>query len=190
MIPADPIDAALAARALAGEQAGFSGLMARHRDAVYRLARLHAGEADAPDMVQASFIAAFDQLHRYDAGRPFRAWLLRIALNKCRDRARRRAVRAFFHRARPIDEAAEVADGAPPQDRLAADRQLLARTAAALAALPAALKEPLILCAVEGMGQEEAAALMGISAKAVEMRLYRARAVLRKKTGGLGDGDA
>jgi len=182
---ADPTDANLATRALAGDEAGYAGLMARHREAVYRLARAHGGENDAMDIVQSSFIAAFDALRRYDSAKPFRPWLLRIALNKCRDRARRNAVRAFFLRARPMDEALDIADPAPAIDRQAADRQMLARAMAALSDLPASLKEPLILCAIEGMMQEETAALLGLSTKAVEMRLYRARAALRKKMGGV-----
>src|SRR3546814_12911889 len=71
----------------------YAGLMARHREAVYRLARAHGGENDAMDIVQASFIAAFDALRRYDSAKPFRPWLLRIALNKCRDRADRKSTR-------------------------------------------------------------------------------------------------
>ena len=54
-------DAGLAARALAGEQAAYSVLMRRHRDAIYRLARAHVGgDADAAlDVVQETFVAAF-----------------------------------------------------------------------------------------------------------------------------------
>lgn len=189
MPPTDPDDAALVARALSGDQSGYVGLMARHRDAVYRLARAHAGEADALDVTQASFIAAFDALGRYDVALPFRPWLMRIAMNKCRDRARRRAVRAFFTRARPIDEAFAVADSAPSPEQQAGDRHMLKLTENAVASLPSALKEALILCAIEGMAQEDAARLLGISPKAVEMRLYRARAALRTKMRGtLGDG--
>ena len=45
----------------------------------------------------------------------------------------------------------------------------------AVAALPDALKEPLLLCAMEGLAQDQAATILGISRKAVETRLYRAR---------------
>ncbi len=46
---------------------------------------------------------------------------------------------------------------------------------AAIAALPANLKEPLLLRSIEGLSQAETAALLGISEKAVETRVYRAR---------------
>ena len=100
---------------------------------------------------------------------------MRIALNKCHDWARRRAVRRFFAFARPLEDAFDVADSAPGPEAALASAAEVARIQQAIAALPAALKEPLILCSIEGMEQEAAAALLGISRKAVETRIYRAR---------------
>ncbi|MEE4451047.1 RNA polymerase sigma factor [Novosphingobium resinovorum] len=169
-------DARAVAAALAGAQAGFDALMHAHREAVFRMVRGHLGnEADALDVTQDSFVAAFLALGRYDSARSFRAWLLRIALNKCRDWARRRAVRRLLAFALPMEEAAGVADEAPGPEALLASRQEVARINAAIAALPDALKEPLLLCAVEGLPQDEAAAILGIGRKAVETRIYRAR---------------
>src|SRR3546814_2856221 len=71
--------------------------MRRHRGSVFRLLRSNVGDADAAvDLTQQSFIAAFSALHSYDGERPFRLWISRIAINKARDWARRRAVRRFF----------------------------------------------------------------------------------------------
>jgi RNA polymerase sigma factor (sigma-70 family) len=61
-----------------------------------------------------------------------------------------------------------------------ADRQALAITMRAIANLPASLKEPLVLRTIEGMSQAETAQILGISEKAVEMRVYRARQKLEK----------
>ena len=56
----EPDDRALAALALAGRQDAYGALMRRHRDAVWRLARGHVGDADeALDITQESFVAAF-----------------------------------------------------------------------------------------------------------------------------------
>lgn len=169
-------DADLVAMALAGKQAGFSQLLERNRDAVFRLVRHHLGDdAEALDVTQESFIAAFAALHRFDSARPFKSWLLRIALNKCRDWGRRRKVRQFFTWARPIEEAHDLADSAPDPEAALASSAEVARIRKALISLPASLKDPLILCALEGHSQEDAAALLGISRKAVELRIYRAR---------------
>lgn len=175
-------DGELAALALAGRQAAYGELMNRHRDGVYRLARGHTGDSDAAlDLTQQSFVAAFSALSAYDGARPFKFWISRIAINKCRDWARRRAVRRFLSFAIPIDEAHDIADPAASAETVLADRDELRRTMAAIAGLPASLKDTLILRTIEGMTQAEAALVLGVSEKAVETRLYRARAKLEEK---------
>ncbi|MEH3048663.1 RNA polymerase sigma factor [Sphingomonas adhaesiva] len=170
-------DADLAARALAGHQPAYTALMRRHREGIYRLARSHAGgDADAAlDIVQETFVAAFAALHRYDAARPFRVWLSRIAINKCRDRARRRAVRRFFSFARPLEEAVDALDAAPGPEETVRSAQEVRRIERAVAALPDPLKEVLLLRTIEQLSQAETAQALGLTEKAVETRLYRAR---------------
>ncbi|WP_375196865.1 RNA polymerase sigma factor [Sphingobium sp.] len=169
-------DPELAALALAGQQSAYAELMRRHRDAVFRLARGHAGDAtEALDITQETFISAFAALARYDGARPFRLWIARIAINKCHDWARRRAVRRFFAFARPMEEAGAVADSAPSPEEAAHSQAELRRINAAIAGLPGNLKDVLVLRAIEGASQAEAAQILGISEKAVETRLYRAR---------------
>ena len=180
----DCSDGELAALALAGRQAAYRELLARHRDAVFRLVRATIGDAtEAIDVTQEAFISAFAALKRYDPDRPFIAWLKRIALNKCRDWARRRAVRAFFTRAVPLDDALSIADDAALADTQAADRAELALVSAAMTRLPARLREVLLLRAVDGLSQAEAADILGVSEKAIETRLYRARARLEEMLG-------
>lgn len=169
-------DARLALAAMAGNQTAYAGLMRRHREAVFRFARLHSGdESEALDITQEAFIAAFAALRRFDPERPFRAWILRIALNKCRDWGRRRRVRRLLTFARPIDEAAMIADSAPDPEAALQSAAAVAHIHRAIQDLPANLKEPLILCSIEGMGQDEAAVLLGVSRKSIETRIYRAR---------------
>jgi len=175
----DPDDYSLAARALAGQQSAYGALMARHRDAVYRLARGHVGDGDeALDITQESFVAAFAALARYDGARPFRAWIARIALNKCRDWARRRAVRRLFAFAKPLDDAFSIAAPDATPEEAAHSQREVARINAAIASLPANLKDVILLRTIEQMSQAEAAQVLGVTEKAVETRLYRARAKL------------
>ena len=176
-------DGELAAQALAGRQAAYRVLMDRHRAAAFRLARHHCGHDDAAlDVTQQSFIAAFAALARFDPSRPFAHWLARIVINKSHDWARRRKVRRFLAHALPLEEvhavADTVADTAPDAEALAADRQELGRVMAAIAALPARLKDVLVLRTIEGLSQAETSGILGVSEKAVETRLYRARAKL------------
>jgi RNA polymerase sigma factor (sigma-70 family) len=172
----DTQDGALAASALAGKEEAYRALMERHRAAIYRLIYAQIDDATAAlDITQDSFIAAFANLHRYDRARPFRFWIIRIALNKCKDWRRRRTVRSFFSRALPIEEGVHVADHSPDPEAELAGRQELARTRRAIDALPDNLRSVLLLRTIEGMSQGETATLLGISEKAVETRLYRAR---------------
>ena len=170
-------DGELAMLSLAGRQTAFAQIMHRHQAAIYRLVRGFVGDADESlDLTQETFIAAHRALSRYDVDRSLRTWLSAIALNKCRDWRRKRAVRQFLSFAMPIGREAE----AVPEDRSAiedavADRQELDRVTRAIAALPTTLKEPLVLRTIEGMSQTETALILDISEKAVETRLYRAR---------------
>ncbi|MBB5987086.1 sigma-70 family RNA polymerase sigma factor [Sphingobium lignivorans] len=178
-------DGELASLALGKRQAAYSEIMRRHQDSVFRLLRSLTGDGDAAiDLTQQTFIAAFNALARYDGERSFRAWIMKIAVNKARDWSRRRAVRRFFTFARPIEEGLDVVDPAPRSDVLLAGRRELARTMAAIAALPAGLKDVLVLRTIEGLSETETAQTLGISNKAVETRLYRARRKLEEKLRG------
>lgn len=178
-------DGELATLSIAGRQAAFAEIVRRYRQPIFRLARAFVGEVDeALDLVQETFVAAHQALARYDPQRPMRAWLSTIAVNKCRDWARKRAVRRFFSFAAPLDEQAEIiADDQAAIDDAVADRQELARVTRAISTLPMNLREPLVLRTIEGLSQAETAEVLGISQKAVETRLYRARARLLKKLG-------
>ena len=101
--------------------------------------------------------------------------MTRIALNKCRDWSRRRAVRQLFEFGLSEGLDAAFPDDAPLPDRITGGRAELAAVSRAIADLPTQLKEVLLLRAVDDMSQAETAAILGISEKAVETRLSRAR---------------
>jgi RNA polymerase sigma-70 factor (ECF subfamily) len=185
--PGEQDDAELARRAAAGDEPAFSQLMRRHKGALFAFARRHVGDPEAArDIVQESFVSAWKALGRYDPARPFPTWLRAIALNKCRDRGRRLLVRRLVLGERSIDApgAPDYADRGPDPEAQAERAQRLARLEAAIARLPAQLKEPLILTYLEDYSQQAAADLLGVSVKTVETRVYRAR---KRLTEWLGD---
>lgn len=186
--PAECSDGDLVALSLAGRDDAFAEIVQRHREPIFRLVRGYVGNPEeALDLVQESFISAFKHLDRFDQERPFRSWLARIAINKCRDWARRRAVRRLLLLESWSSETIGlVPDPEPGADQTAADRQELDHLWRAVAALPAPLKETLILRTIEGLSQSETAAALGISEKAVETRLYRARRSLAALRPGAG----
>ncbi|MGF7148418.1 RNA polymerase sigma-70 factor (ECF subfamily) [Sphingomonas zeicaulis] len=176
---ADRSDGELAVLACGGQKAAFGALVMRHKQALHRLvARLIDDEDEAVDIVQEAFIAAHAALPRFDPARPMRAWLARIAVNKARDWRRRRIVRRLISAVLP-DDAIEIPDDVPAIDNAVGDRAELARVNTAIGRLPGNLRETLVLRAIEGLSQAEAAEALGVSEKTVETRLYRARQRLK-----------
>lgn len=176
-------DAALASRAAGGDERAFAELVRRHKEPVYRLLRRYTGDADeAYEAAHEAFIAAWAALGRYDPQRPFLAWLRAIAINKARDRVRRMAFRRLVFGTLSFEESGALGerDRAAPADEAVMDRQDLARLDQAIARLPARLKEALLLTAFDGWSHQQAADILGVSAKSIETRVYRARRILAR----------
>lgn len=176
-------DEDLARRAAAGDERAFTALMRRFKEPAWRFARLHVSDPDeAYDIVQEAFVSAWKNLGHYDPSRRFSTWLFRITLNKCRDRARRRKVRRFFFQAFDLDHAVDRADASVPDPEASLDgRQQTARLEAAITTLPEGLRAAFLLAAVEQRPHQEVAAILGVSPKSVEMRVYRARKQLQAR---------
>lgn len=181
---AEASDNELARRAAAGDDGAFSELVRRHKDGLYRLLRRYTGDPeDAYEAAHEAFIAAWAALHRYDPTRPFGAWLRVIAINKARDRGRRALVRRLLFGSRPLEEseAMDAADPAANPDHALIVRQRTQALDRAIAALPPQLKAPLLLTAFDGFSQQEAGDILGVSAKTIETRIYRARKLLAER---------
>ena len=181
---AEASDNDLARRAAAGDDQAFAALVRRHKESLYRLLRGYTGDPeDAYEAAHEAFIAAWAALGRYDPSRPFGSWLRTIAINKARDRGRRALVRRLLFGSRPLEEseAMDVADPTAAADDDIAARQRRQTLDRAIATLPPQLKEPLLLTALEGLSQQEAGDILGVSAKTVETRVYRARKILAER---------
>jgi RNA polymerase sigma factor CnrH len=167
-------DAELAGAACEGDDAAFSAIMRRHKAWLYHFIRRYvASRDDAYDVLQETFVSAWGALSRYDRERPLEAWLRRIALNKCRDRARRNAVRRAAQQL--LVTMAFGAETIAAPDAQPAPQRALKQLESAVAQLPRPLKESLVLTALEGLSHKQAGDILGISAKTVEMRVYRAK---------------
>lgn len=174
-------DAELAVRAAKGDERAFTALMRIHKGTLFHLVRRLVGYDDAAfDIVQETFVGLWRGIGRYDPALPFGAWARRAAVNKTRDWARRRKVRRFISGLlgdSDID-ADQRPDLSPTPEQQVVDRRELARAEAAIQALPDKLKEPLVLTALEGLSYAEAALILGVTKKAVETRISRARCLL------------
>jgi RNA polymerase sigma factor (sigma-70 family) len=169
-------EAELVVRAQRGDRAAFDILVTRYKDVLYRFIRRYVGQTDdAYDILQNCFVSAWEGLGRFDPARPLLTWLRVIALNKCRDFGRRQKVRRAFLNAFAIEQSTSDLVSTQPAAGAEEDAFRLAKLDHAIAALPTRYKEPLLLTVVNGLSHQEAAEILGITSKAVEMRLYRAR---------------
>lgn len=145
---------------------------------VRRFARaLTGGAADGDDLVQIAMERALRNRDRYQPGTRMDMWLFRIVRNALIDQVRQR-------RRRPeaaLEAAEHVAgdDGAGAAER----RLMLARTLAALDALPIDQREVLALVALDGMSYREAAEALDIPIGTVMSRIARGRAAIAAAVG-------
>ncbi len=180
----DPSDDSLPARARDGDPQAFNRLMRRHAPALIRFLSRQVGSADdAEDIAQNTFIAIHRNLHLYDETRSFVSWMFFIARNKAKDHYRRRAVLRWVGFEDTADE--PVSNTADPE-QIAGDRDQLQRADAFIRQMPEGLRSPLLLSAMDGMSLAQVGEIMGISPKAAEVRVYRARKLLKEQFGGEG----
>lgn len=166
-------DADLVDRLRSGAPGALDEVYRRYRDRIWRfLARLAGNTAEAEDLFQETWLAAARHAHLVREDTSLARWLYTIAHNKYRNGRRDRAADA-----RRWEGVARTAREAHSEDSLAAHVDLGAVNAA-MARLPEAFREVLLLCVCEDLSSADAAAVLGITAEAVRKRLSRARAEL------------
>jgi RNA polymerase sigma-70 factor (ECF subfamily) len=159
-----------------GDRRAFDEIVGRHGPFALRLARrLVVDAALAEDLVQEAMVRAWANAGRFDPVRArFTTWLYRIVVNLCLDQLRK-------VRPQPLPEDFDAPDpSAGALDRIEAAERGAALTKA-LAALPARQRAAVALVYHEGLSGAEAARVLGLTAKAIERLLARARDGLRER---------
>ena len=199
----DATDAALLARAAAGDDAAFAELVAPYQRPVFRHCyRMLGSGADAEDAAQDTLERAWRRLATYDGSGPFGAWLQRIATNICLD-----GLRARRPRIGPVGygppTAAGTMPGPPdpelawvepvsdsdlrvsqdPQDEVVRREEVSLAFVAALQLLAPRQRAALLLHDVLGFTHAEVAEVLQISTIAVNSLLSRARDSVRARAG-------
>jgi RNA polymerase sigma-70 factor (ECF subfamily) len=140
-----------------------------------RLARFPGADHTADDVAQEVCIAVLSALSRYrDEGRPFEAFVYRIAANKVAD-----AQRAFYRSAIPYAEMPDEPETAPGPEELAEQASEAERVRGMLSLLPENLRELLVLRVAVGLSAEETGRALGMTAGAVRVAQHRAMQRLR-----------
>jgi RNA polymerase sigma-70 factor (ECF subfamily) len=176
----EALDLEAVERCIAGDGRAFGRLVERHGPAIHGLClRMVQNRAVAEELAQETFARAYSSLGTFRRDARLKSWLLRIAVNLCRD-----WLKAGQRRETGIpdeDEAGgSIHDPAPDPERRAAGRQELRALEAAIAKLPATYREAFLLKHVEDLSYEEIQNVVGGGIPMLKVRVFRAREMLRK----------
>jgi len=191
-------NAELVRRVKAGDRAAFDELVRRCHGRLYRLARRLLGNVDdAQEVVQETFLAAYEGMARFGDRAAVTTWLYAIAYNKAVDRLKQRTADAWLitgelEEAEVWRRSATVHDltdwRADPEQNLVRE-QLQGILDATLAQVPAVSRAVFELRDQQGLSSREAAEALGLSEGAVRVRLHRVRQLLMAEVRRLTDPD-
>jgi RNA polymerase sigma-70 factor (ECF subfamily) len=173
-----------------GDPEAYRLFVERHSASVYQVAlKLLGDEQEAEDVLQETFMSAFEAVDGFEARSKLSTWLYRIAYNASLMRLRKRKKMTTFSLDFPsLDEAGmelptsrQLVDWSTvPDDELltAEAREEMDR---AIAELPESLRSTFVLRDIQGLSGAETAEVLGITVQAVKTRLHRARLRLRDR---------
>lgn len=174
-------DENLIVRVAQGDIRAFEMLVNRYQKQALRAAqRFVFDRQEAEDLAQEAFLIVFRKAHKYEPKASFKTWFFTILLNLCRNSTKKK---------KPIymDLQASEAEipGSSDPSRYFDKRQLQFVLAKAIHKLPENQRAAFILCHYENFSYAEAARSIGVSVKAVESLLVRAKRTLRTELGWL-----
>jgi RNA polymerase sigma-70 factor, ECF subfamily len=181
----DP-DAQLMLRLKNGEDQVLNELMGRWQQRLVAFIYRYIGqETEALDLAQETFVRVYETRHRYTVQGKFSTWLFTIAANLSRNYLRWRQRRGDSASAGWDAKGAEVAESIQSEDdspdQAAIRSESISLIKEVVNQLPHDLKTIVLLYEYQGLSYEEIASVLGCSIKAVEMKLYRTRKLLRER---------
>jgi RNA polymerase sigma-70 factor, ECF subfamily len=172
-------DEQLLAQINGGDLAAFESLAVRYQKSALRVARRFVGdEHEAEDMAQEAFLQIYRNAHQFRSDATFKTWFFRILTNLCLNQLKKKGPEYFDNP--PV----EIEAGDDPARAFERREQRRAIFRAVLE-LPPKQRMAFILCSFEELSYAEAAHCLGISVKAVESLLVRARRTLREELSAL-----
>jgi len=177
----------LVARAREGDTASFSVLLRRYEGKIFRLAmNITQNREDAEDVLQESFLKAYEHLDQFLGNSKFYTWIVRIAVNQALMKLRKRR----SDRAVSLDEqidtgedtvVREIAAWDPDPEERYSREELHTILSTVIDELAPIYRTVFTLRDVDGLSTEETAEALELSVPAVKSRLLRARLQLRDK---------
>jgi len=185
--PAASDELALVAKAQAGDSQAFTDLVNRYERKIYRIAKhITQNDEDAEDVLQETFLKAYEHLAGFQGNSKFYTWIVRIAVNESLMKLRKRKGDRTVPLDEPMDTGEEMVTREiavwedNPEQRYSREeiQDILER---AVESLKPDFRTVFTLRDIEELSTEETAEALGISIPAVKSRLLRARLALREK---------
>ncbi|MCC6349561.1 MAG: sigma-70 family RNA polymerase sigma factor [Candidatus Eisenbacteria bacterium] len=172
-------EAKLVAAARKGDRRALNELFKAAAAPALRFSRVFCRDPhEAEDLAQDVMATLLRTLPRFRGDASLSTWTYTVARRACGRRRQRLA------RERPLAEVSQALEAAPPEAgplRSLERRQLGEALERAIAALPAAQRDVVVLRDVEGLTAAEVGRILGIGERAVKSRLHRARLALRER---------
>lgn len=180
-------EAKLVAQAREGDARSFSELVRRYEGKIFRLAQhVTQNREDAEDVLQETFMKAYEHLDQFQGNSKFYTWIVRIAVNQALMKLRRRKTDKSVSLDETIDTGEDTlvreiaAWDENPEDRYSRE-ELGKILETAIQSLDSPYRSVFVLRDIDELSTEETAEALGLSVPAVKSRLLRARLQLREK---------
>jgi RNA polymerase sigma-70 factor (ECF subfamily) len=180
-------DAALVARAQSGDQAAFTALVNEYSRKIYRVAKnITQNDEDAEDVLQETFLKAYEHLPGFQGQSKFYTWIVRIAVNESLMKLRKRKGNRFVSLDEPVETGEEevkreIAVWEDNPEQLYSQEEMQRILNDAVESLKPDFRTVFTLRDIEELSTEETAEALDITVPAVKSRLLRARLALREK---------
>jgi RNA polymerase sigma-70 factor, ECF subfamily len=180
-------ESALMTQAREGDTTAFGELVRRYEGKIFRLAQhITQNREDAEDVLQETFMKAYEHLDQFKGDSKFYTWIVRIAVNQALMKLRRRKTDKSVSLDETIDTGEDMvvreiaAWGEDPEQQLSRE-ELGGILDSAIQGLEPLYRSVFVLRDIEELSTEETAEALGLSVPAVKSRLLRARLQLREK---------
>ena len=177
----------LVAQARVGNTSAFGSLVRRYEGKIFRLAQhVTQNREDAEDVLQETFMKAYEHLDQFKGDSKFYTWIVRIAVNQALMKLRRRRTDKSVSLDETIDTGEDTvvreiaAWGEDPEQQFSRE-ELGEILDGAIQNLEPIYRSVFVLRDIEELSTEETAEALGLSVPAVKSRLLRARLQLREK---------
>lgn len=173
-------------KALAGDQQAYEDLLNRHKHGIAAMIyQMVKNREETEDLVQETFIKAFNALSSFNSNYAFSTWLYKIAFNNCIDAIRKKKLKTT-----PLDQPVRCQEGeirheirddstSPEKEFLYDEKRRQVQEC--VEALPDIYREVIVLRHQEERSYEEISVMLDLPVGTVKARIFRAREILKKQ---------